>query len=202
MTTPLNVLKNSARHALNSMRVLGWPAWAGAGLLLVALLLAAWAWSLEMSTKRLPNASMAPSLPAGQATPRLNGSDQSVEFPGSASFVKDLERMFDLAQKAGLPIEAIDYGQDPNPKAGAMVRTLSIRSSAPYPVVKGFLASAFTEFPHAGLKEIRFDRQDPQSGINTIALNLALVYRLDTATPAVTVASEPALPASQAGRAY
>lgn len=134
--------------------------------------------------------------------PGQDGSNPSIEFPGSASFVKDLERLFELAQKAGLPIEAVDYGQEPNPKAGALVRTLSIRSSAPYPVVKGFLASVFADFPHAGLKEIRFDRQDPQSGLNTIALNLALVYRLDTAASAFGAASEPAVPASQPGRAY
>ncbi|GCL66273.1 hypothetical protein [Pseudaquabacterium pictum] len=153
---------------------LGWPGLLGLALLLLAAALVWRGWPAT-ARARPPAAAAAPrpalTDPAAARVAALLG-----QLPPATQHTADLARLVGWADAQGLRLEQADSSAA-DPGGLPLQRIdLQLRMAADYESTRRWLVAVLNELPHAGLRSLRFEREDATQPLAT-QLTLRLHYR-------------------------
>lgn len=178
MQTYLTQFAARATQCLRGFMLLGWPNQLACVLLVVAVAASASAWVLDRHVQDLSTR-----LAALQANPMTAPASMAPVYeplsmaPQNAQYMQDLGRLFQLGKEAGVTFGVIEYKSEANTKTPLTVRTIDLRATEDYPIIKGFISKVLNDMPHAALQEIRIERKDAQTAQGAMLIKLSLVYQ-------------------------
>jgi hypothetical protein len=187
----LNIARNLLRRAAHRVHVrLGANGLAGAGLAVLAVVGATYAYQAQQETVRLQaeldqarvRATQRSALPAVDAfAPAERLSRFQNWFPTLDTSPDDLRKIFHAAQQSHVVLAKGEYNLTNIDGSGGLQKydvILPVKEN--YSAVKGFVAQVLNELPHASLAELRVER--PAAGADELdtRVHFTLYYRTRT----------------------
>lgn len=167
------------------VRRIGFPGIAALLLLVLASLLAIWAFALERQTQKLRTAigAQRAARPATTAAPlrQVPLAEQVDAFVGAFapldSSAADLEHVFLSAQQHHIELPKGEYKFKQGVNEPLASYTISFPVHADYGAIRDFSADVLRALPNASMEELRMSRSNADSSVLEAVVRFTLVYR-------------------------
>lgn len=171
---------------------LGWPGWAGAGLLLAAgFMLISGVVPMEQEAARLSQRADRLALRPPVAPKAERVRDWREDLPSDQEGYARLARLFGAASRAGLNLAEGSYREVRDAKLGLTRLSITLPVAGSYGAIRGFMAQALNQEPALALESLRISRD----AIANTELNADLRFTLylTTARPLPASLEKPEL---------